>query len=218
MYPGCRRFSSMRKATPGASPARDVSGPREVRDPMHARKHLARNPGGPAVGPAPSARSAQRIPREYDCDERRREVGLADSTGEASEQRPRKATVRGGGGGKRPGQGESGTAYPILDTVPGSSATRVGPVRPAGYEELSARHAFVPEAGAQCGNSARWDLCGGRPARAVPTATEAGREGRVHRLRRLDGWRGMGRMGRKGRIGRVGRIGQVGRRGRRRWG
>jgi len=33
------------------------------------------------------------------------------------------------------------------------------------------RHAFVPEAGAQCGNSACWDLCGGRPARAVPTAT-----------------------------------------------
>ncbi len=28
-----------------------------------------------------------------------------------------------------------------------------------------------PEAGAQCGNPARWDLCGGPPARAVPTAT-----------------------------------------------
>ena len=27
------------------------------------------------------------------------------------------------------------------------------------------------EAGAQCGSSARWDLCGGRPERAVPTAT-----------------------------------------------
>ena len=27
------------------------------------------------------------------------------------------------------------------------------------------------EVGAQCGNSARWDLCGGPPARAVPTAT-----------------------------------------------
>ena len=26
------------------------------------------------------------------------------------------------------------------------------------------------EAGAQCGNSARWDLCGGPPVRAVPTA------------------------------------------------
>ena len=30
---------------------------------------------------------------------------------------------------------------------------------------------LAPEAGAQCGNSARWDLCGGPPARAVPTAT-----------------------------------------------
>ena len=28
-----------------------------------------------------------------------------------------------------------------------------------------------PKLGAQCGNSARWDLCGGAPARAVPTAT-----------------------------------------------
>lgn len=28
-----------------------------------------------------------------------------------------------------------------------------------------------PEAGAHCGSSARWDLCGGRPERAVPTAT-----------------------------------------------
>jgi len=27
-----------------------------------------------------------------------------------------------------------------------------------------------PEAGAQCVRSARWDLCGGPPARAVPTA------------------------------------------------
>src|SRR6478752_1872091 len=27
-----------------------------------------------------------------------------------------------------------------------------------------------PEAGAQCGNPARWDLCGGPPVRAVPTA------------------------------------------------
>ena len=32
---------------------------------------------------------------------------------------------------------------------------------------------FEPEAGAQCGNAARWDLRGGPPARAVPTATGA---------------------------------------------
>ncbi len=33
---------------------------------------------------------------------------------------------------------------------------------------------FEPEAGAQCGNAARWDLRGGPPARAVPTATRTG--------------------------------------------
>src|SRR5260370_42574153 len=30
---------------------------------------------------------------------------------------------------------------------------------------------YAPEVGAQCGNPARWDLRGGPPARAVPTAT-----------------------------------------------
>ena len=30
----------------------------------------------------------------------------------------------------------------------------------------------VPKAGAQCGSSARWDLCGGPPARAVPTGND----------------------------------------------
>jgi hypothetical protein len=29
----------------------------------------------------------------------------------------------------------------------------------------------TPKVGAQCGNSARWDLRGGPPAKAVPTAT-----------------------------------------------
>jgi hypothetical protein len=29
---------------------------------------------------------------------------------------------------------------------------------------------LAPEAGAQCVRSARWDLCGGPPERAVPTA------------------------------------------------
>ena len=35
----------------------------------------------------------------------------------------------------------------------------------------SSGSASSSEAGAQCGSSARWDLCGGRPVRAVPTAT-----------------------------------------------
>src|SRR5262249_41027402 len=32
----------------------------------------------------------------------------------------------------------------------------------------------TPKVGAQYGNPARWDLCGGPPARAVPTATRTG--------------------------------------------
>src|SRR5258707_1143555 len=36
----------------------------------------------------------------------------------------------------------------------------------------SALRRHSPKVGAQCGSSARWDLCGGPPARAVPTATE----------------------------------------------
>jgi hypothetical protein len=37
----------------------------------------------------------------------------------------------------------------------------------------SLRTQTIPEAGARCVSSARRDLCGGRPARAVPTATRA---------------------------------------------
>ncbi|MGD0287932.1 MAG: hypothetical protein ABSC31_16425, partial [Acidimicrobiales bacterium] len=51
------------------------------------------------------------------------------------------------------------------------------------------RHAlsFEPEAGAQCGNAARWDLRGGPPARAVPTATGAFYRSRLQLLaRRID--------------------------------
>jgi hypothetical protein len=32
--------------------------------------------------------------------------------------------------------------------------------------------ASLPKAGAQCGSSARWDLCGGRRVTGVPTAIE----------------------------------------------
>jgi len=36
------------KATPAASLARDVAGPRAVEDPVHVRKHLTRESGEPA--------------------------------------------------------------------------------------------------------------------------------------------------------------------------
>ncbi len=46
-HSGCRRRRIGRKATPGTSLSREVPGPRAVRDPVHVRKHLAREPGGP---------------------------------------------------------------------------------------------------------------------------------------------------------------------------
>jgi hypothetical protein len=45
--PECRRSKEMRKATPDVSPRRDTEGLRGVRDPSHARKQYAREPGDP---------------------------------------------------------------------------------------------------------------------------------------------------------------------------
>src|SRR4029450_7888220 len=45
---GCRGCQSKSKATPWPPHWRGGHGPRAVRDPVHARKHLAREPGDPA--------------------------------------------------------------------------------------------------------------------------------------------------------------------------
>src|ERR1700730_8284859 len=47
--PGCRRYKEKRKAASGASISREATGPRAVRDPVHVRTHLAREPGNPLV-------------------------------------------------------------------------------------------------------------------------------------------------------------------------
>ncbi len=57
-----------------------------------------------------------------------------------------------------------------------------------------------PEVGAQCGNSARWDLCGGPPARAVPTATAAASDTAAAYQRKLPAHRGQARPSRLGQV------------------
>jgi len=52
----------------------------------------------------------------------------------------------------------------------GRSAGKVRHLLSGGYAKPLCDVASLPEAGAGCGSSARPDLCGGRPARAVPTA------------------------------------------------
>ena len=56
--PGCRRNERMRKATSGALLSQGASGPRAVRDPVHVRKHLAREPGDPTFT-APDGRAGR---------------------------------------------------------------------------------------------------------------------------------------------------------------
>ena len=63
--PGCRRSKEMRKATSGVPPSRGTTGPRAVRDPVHVRKHLAREPGDPTFT-APDGR-AGRIGKSKDA-------------------------------------------------------------------------------------------------------------------------------------------------------
>jgi len=45
--PGCRRRKEVRKAKSSASLSQDAPESRAVRDPVHAWKHLAREPGDP---------------------------------------------------------------------------------------------------------------------------------------------------------------------------
>ena len=45
--PGCRRRRRKRKATLGAPLSRGAPESRAVKDPVHVRKHLAREPGDP---------------------------------------------------------------------------------------------------------------------------------------------------------------------------
>src|SRR5664279_4684292 len=73
---GCRRRSSGRKATSLAALSRAVSGPRAVREPVHALSLQAREPGGPAVARlvVMVRRAARGRPRPQARDERPWEV------------------------------------------------------------------------------------------------------------------------------------------------
>ena len=152
--------------------ARAIRGPREVGEPVHVRNLHAREPGDPTIAlPPGTVRAARGRLRPHARDVRSWEVGLPHSTGEAVEQGAvwlRRWWREGGSArGTRPAQHtpdtEPGQVCQVRWTVcVGSGLMRTG---------------VGPERGAQCGSSARWDLCGGPPERAVPTATAVVREG-----------------------------------------
>jgi hypothetical protein len=96
-------------------------------------------------------------------------VGLGHSTDEAGEQRSE--SFRGVGGGKDQDQGKATTAQHIFEPRVGTCVFS----EPSHYAPKARRgqtlQRVTPEVGAVCGNSARTDLCGGRSAMTVPTAS-----------------------------------------------
>src|SRR5215469_1467088 len=99
--------------TPGA---RGVTIPRGRR-PWHVRTRYAREPGDPGFAPEQARGAASGSPRTEAGDERTREVGQAHSTEEVCE--PTWGTMRGGDGGKGPGQGEPAPAKHVPTTESG---------------------------------------------------------------------------------------------------
>ena len=169
--PGCRRCFRKRKATPRSAPpanAPDLRTPPHSRsDPAQAWKLLAREPGRSHPHPSLGWIAWGKATKPYAQEARGWEVGRSHSDAwEAGGQRREAGEVRGGEG---IGQGERATRGHAPDTEPGSACRswRRG-VREAAS---AASPPSNPRVGAVCGNAARTDLCGGPPARAVPTAT-----------------------------------------------
>ena len=117
----------------------------------------------PMAKMAPRSASGRRGAEADDA--RVREVGRGHSSFEVGEQGG--AIRYGAGGAKGRGQGECGPATHEPDAAPGNCVTG------AGAHTLRRSHGptFGPEVGAVCGKAACTDLCGGRGAILVPTAT-----------------------------------------------
>src|SRR6516225_4992847 len=126
------------------------------------------------VGTWETPRSARAVPllvrigkgKPIADDERTREVGPSSSSCEAGEQGG--AIRRGAGGAKGWDQGECKPATLGPDAEPGNRVTGAG-AHTSNRKAAICRHS--PEVGAVCGKAARTDLCGGRGAISVPTAT-----------------------------------------------
>src|SRR6266498_4029069 len=122
---GCRRCRLKRKATPCPAIARAGRGPHGVVDPVHARKHLEREPGDPRPSRTPGWRRDAAGSREtHAADARAWEVRQPRNTKEGLEQGS--ATGCGETGGKAAGQAELATRHHAPDTGPGARACGPG--------------------------------------------------------------------------------------------
>ena len=173
----------MGKATSDVPISRDTSGPYAVRDPRHARTHLVREPGDPTTAHPASRRGPHRevsgrTPMMHDGGKSDGPIVPVKFPNKGfshrhDSSRPNRLPAE-GMEGRGPAEGnrqESRTHRTLCRSR--WMLRALAPIRRQGLQVVHVVPFFTssPEAGAQCGNPARWDLCGGRAERPVPTAT-----------------------------------------------
>lgn len=196
--PGCRRCKEKRKAPPVASISREASGPRAVRAPVHVRKHPAREPGDPVLarrgwngGTHREVQGRTAVTNEHGKSDRptvpakppspkwasgwgRSLVDTSATTACRGTNRLCTSSVsRSGDSGTARCRGAARTAE-YAGTGCGGSST-AGCIQAVCATPLPRGDlASSPEAGAQCGKAARWDLWRGLWATMIPTPTPGG--------------------------------------------
>ena len=166
--PGADAVHAVRKATPRASPSRDARGPGEVKDPEHAGKLHAQELGDPVFGAGQGCRRPRREPTWG--------TTAMNEGGKSDRSVVPQTLSNKGGGAPTPAERAEGRGLakdnPLQQNQ--SIGHRAAPDWQSALERIrqaTSVCALRSEARARCGNSARRDLCGGRVARPVPTAT-----------------------------------------------
>jgi len=174
--PGCRGCQSKPKATLALPHWRGSAGPRAVRDPVHARKHLAREPGDPATFCGALGSACRRAHREaFGCTTMSQGRGKSDCC-----VVPKKPSNKAVGAspavaeaveGRRQAKGNALAARMSRRTIRAYDVgTALDGIRRTA-RRTPASASLRPKAGAVCGNSARTDLWRGCRVTGIPTPT-----------------------------------------------
>src|SRR6516164_1173623 len=159
--------------------------PRAVGDLVHVEKFFARNLGGltrarTCAGPAREGRS--RTPSMY-ADEKSDEVVVPRKRPNKGRQLPAEVVE-----GRASPEGNSRQAAVVRTLSRAATSIRLTAVRRRACGRKPRVTAVRPKGGARCVSSARRDLCGGRGAILVPTATiaPAHREGSITAVKAVE--------------------------------
>src|SRR6202047_1011440 len=171
LIPRCRSRTAEEKATSPIAYWLGWGGPRAVGDLAHVEKFFARNLGGlirARTGAGPAREGRSRTPSMY-AGEKSDEVVVPRKRPNKGRQLPAEVVE-----GRASPEGNSRQAAVVRTLSRVTTSIRLAAVRrnACGFKPRATD--VRPEGGARCVSSARRDLCGGRSAMTVPTATEPG--------------------------------------------